>query len=366
GHGAVGAVASSRSRSAPPRVAVVVVNKNAGPHLARALECLELQTAPPHRVIVVDNASDDGSLDGLDERYPRFELVRSEENLGFAAGNNLAVRMCDDCEFVALLNPDAFPQPDWLEALLAAADANPGHAAFGSTLVLAGDPGTSDGTGDSYHVSGVAWRRDQGAPAASGRERGETFSVCAAAALYRRAAFLAVGGFDERFFCYYEDTDLAFRLRLAGHACSYVPEAVAHHVGSATTGLLSPFTIYHSARNQLWTYVKNMPSPLLWLYLPQHVFVGFLTVVVAALEGHGRAALAGKRDGIRALPRVLAERRQIQVSRTATAAELRRVMSRGAEGYVGPAGVRMRELRRRRSRAMPAAAAAAAKAVLRP
>src|SRR5438067_3225200 len=222
-------------------VAVVIVNKSAGPHLGRVLESLGRQTIAPQRVIVVDNASDDGSLDGLDTRFPTVELVRSTENLGFAAANNLAVRMSDDCEFVALLNPDAFPEPQWLETLLAAADAHPDCAFFGSRLVLADDDLTLDGTGDHYHVSGTAWRRDQGATARVERPEGETFSACAAAALYRREAFDTVGGFDESYFCYYEDTDLAFRLRLAGHRGLYVHDAVAYHVGSATTGLLSAF-----------------------------------------------------------------------------------------------------------------------------
>jgi len=315
------------------RVGVVIVNRNAGGHLAQALESLARQTVAPQRVIVVDNASDDGSLDGIEERFPSVELVRSEENLGFAAANNLAIRMCEDCDFVALLNPDAFPEPDWLETLLRAAADHPECGFFGSRLVLAGDPGTLDGTGDQFHVSGLAWRRDQGAPASVGREEGETFSACAAAALYRRDALLAVGGFDESFFCYYEDSDLAFRLRLAGHRCLYVPGAVALHVGSATTGLLSAFTIYHSARNQLWTYVKNMPGPLLWLYLPQHLLVTVLTILVYALHRRGGAAFRGKVDGLRELPRVLAERRRIQRARVAGLRELRGSMARGAAAY---------------------------------
>ncbi len=329
------------------RTGVVIVNWNAGGHLARALAALAEQTVAPHRVIVVDNASDDGSLEGLGARFPDVELVRSEENLGFAAANNLAVRMCDDCELVALLNPDAFPEPAWLETLLAAAAARPGCAAFGSRLIRDDDRETLDGAGDQYHVSGVAWRRDQGAPLTVERPRGESFSACAAAALYRREALLAVGGFDEHFFCYYEDTDLAFRLRLAGHRCLYVPEAVAYHVGSATTGPMSPFVIYHSARNQLWTYVKNMPAWLLWLYLPQHLLLSVLSVLTCALHGQGRAALAGKRDGIRDLPRVLAQRGRIQASRVASAGELRGAMARGAEGWVVPIATRWRELRRR-------------------
>jgi len=327
------------------RVGVVIVNKNAGVHLARTLESLAAQSTRPHRVIVVDNASDDGSLDGLDERFPLFEFVRSEENLGFAAGNNLAVRMLEDCELVALLNPDAFPEPTWLETLVAAAAENPDYAFFGSTLVRADDPGTLDGTGDDLHVSGLAWRRDQNASARVPRERGETFSACAAAALYRRDAFLAVGGFDETFFCYFEDTDLAFRLRLAGYRCLYVPEAVVLHVGSATTGLLSAFTIYHSSRNQSWTYAKNMPAPLVWLYLPQHVLVAILTTAIYTLRGQGRAALTGRRDAFLGLPRVFRERRRIHSDRPTSGRHIRAAMSRGLEGYTLAFGARAREWR---------------------
>ena len=107
------------------RVGVVIVNRNAGVHLGHALVSLQRQTVAPRRIIVVDNASDDGSLDGLDARFPSVEFVRSDKNLGFAAANNLAVRICDDSAFVALLNPDAFPEPDWLETLLRAAASHP-------------------------------------------------------------------------------------------------------------------------------------------------------------------------------------------------------------------------------------------------
>jgi GT2 family glycosyltransferase/peptidoglycan/LPS O-acetylase OafA/YrhL len=331
------------------RVGVVIVNKNAGVHLAHTLESVMAQSLRPHRVIVVDNASDDGSLDGLDARFPSVEFIRSADNLGFAAGNNLAVRALDDCELVALLNPDAFPEPAWLETLVRAAADNPGYALFGSTLVRADDPGTLDGTGDEYLVSGLAWRRDQGAHAGSARERGETFSACAAAALYRRDAFLAVGGFDESFFCYYEDTDLAFRLRLAGYRCLYVPEAVALHVGSATTGVLSAFTIYHSTRNQLWTYAKNMPVPLLVLYLPQFLLVSFLTTLVYMLRGRGRAALAGRRDAILGLPRALRDRKLIHSERPTSARDIRAAMSRGVDAYAAAFGSRTREWRSART-----------------
>lgn len=319
------------------RVGVVIVNYNAGGLLDRALASLARQTRRPDRVIVVDNASTDGSPEGLERTFSAVELIRLDENVGFAAANNTGVRAAADCEWVALLNPDAFPEPDWLERLLDAARSEPGYSFFASRLLLADDPDTLDGTGDVYHVSGLAFRRDHGRPAAKAvRPQEEVFAPCAAAALYRRNAFLEVGGFDERYFAYLEDLDLAFRLRLAGHRCLYVPSSRALHHGSAIAGRTSNFTIYHSQRNLVWTYLKNMPSPLLWLYLPQHLLVNVVALVAYSLLGQPRAVISAKRDAVRGLPRVLAERRRLQRERAVGARELRRLMGKGVEVFATP------------------------------
>jgi GT2 family glycosyltransferase len=336
-----------------PRVGVVIVNYNAGEYVALAVESLLAQTMPPHRIVVVDNASTDGSTAGLAELHPSVDLVVPGRNLGFAAGNNLGVRRCVDCELVALLNPDAFVEPAWLETLVASADRHQEYAVFGSRLLLHGDDRFLDGTGDCYHVNGVGFRRDGGAPADVAPATGESFSVSAAAALYRRSAFAEVGGFDESFFCYYEDTDLAFRLRLAGFRCLYVADAVARHVGSVTAGLTSEFTVYHSARNQTWTFVKNMPGLLLWLYLPQHLLLSALIVLRAIPQRRGLAALAGKRDALRGLPRVLRQRRRLQAGRRVGALEVRRTMTRGLGVYVLPFVLIARGWRRQRALAAP-------------
>lgn len=318
-----------------PRAAVVIVNLNGGELIERALTALDRQTVIPHRVIVVDNASTDGSVDGIEARHGRVEVVRLERNVGFAAGNNLAVRMADDCEWVALLNPDAFPEPGWLEAMLQAARDEPVYTFFGACLVRATAPGELDGTGDVYHASGLAWRRQHGRPVALAPAAAEEiFSPCAAAAMYRRDAFLGVGGFDERFFCYFEDSDLAFRLRLAGHRCLYVPGAVVHHVGSALTGRESDFTIYNSHRNMVWAYVKNMPGSLFWRYLPQHLVVNLLTVVWYSIRGQARTILAAKRDALLGLPGALRQRRAIQAARRVAPAEIRKVIDVGIGAYV--------------------------------
>jgi GT2 family glycosyltransferase len=333
------------------RVGVVIVTYDASEYLPLAVESLLAQTTPPHRIVVVDNGS------GVAELPPAVELITPGSNLGFAAANNLGVSQCVDCDYVALVNPDAFPEPAWLETLVAAAETHPEHAVFGSRLLTYDDDRFLDGTGDCYHVSGLAFRRDGGASAAVERPTADTFSACAAAVLYRRDAFLAVGGFDESFFCYYEDTDLAFRLRLAGHRCLYVSDAVARHVGSVTAGLTSDFTVYHSARNQTWTFVKNMPGGLVWLYLPQHLLVSALLVLRAVPLRRTRASLRGKRDAIRGLPRVLAERRRVQAGRRVGASALRRSMSRGPSVYALPLVLSARARRQRLDQAAASAAA---------
>jgi GT2 family glycosyltransferase len=319
--------------------AVVIVNANAGALLEQTLRALSRQTVSPRRVLVVDNASTDGSADGLTIRYPEVELIRLPENVGFAAANNLAARAAADCEWIALLNPDAFPEPGWLEALARAAQAAPEFAFFGSRLLRADDSGELDGTGDAYHVSGLAWRRHHGRPAEEiAPVAEEVFSPCAAAALYRRDAFVGAGGFDEAYFCYYEDSDLSFRLRLAGHRCLYVPDAVVRHVGSALSGRESDFTLYHSYRNLLWTYLKNMPSPLVWLYLPHCVLMNGLILGGYLLRGRGRVIASAYRDALRQLPRVIRERRAIQSRRVVSALELRRNLEVGSSGYLAAFG----------------------------
>jgi GT2 family glycosyltransferase len=320
-----------------PSVAVIVVNANGGELLERALRAVAGQTLPPRRVLVVDNASVDGSVDGLEHRHPAVEVLRLDQNVGFGAANNFGVQAASDCEWVALLNPDAFPEPRWLEALLEAAHAEPDYSFFASRLLLADDPRKLDGTGDVYHVSGLAFRRDHGRAVENvNRPEAEVFAPCAAAAMYRRSAFVETGGFDERYFAYLEDLDLAFRLRLAGHRCLYVPESTALHVGSPITGRTSDFTVFHAQRNMVWTYAKNMPTPLAWLYLPEHLLVNVVALAAYSLRGQARVVWRAKREAIRVLPRVLAERRRLQAEHRADAWQLRRLMGKGLEAFTTP------------------------------
>jgi GT2 family glycosyltransferase len=306
-----------------PAVSVVIVAYNAGDHLRRCLAALASQTVPPARIGLMNNDGAGGAaLAGPDfptaagATAPLIELFALGENLGFAAANNQAIAMCET-EFVALLNPDAFPHPDWLEKLLAAAERHPDAAAFGSRQMIDGQPGIVDGTGDVYHMSGLSWRKGHGRPLRHEDlvER-EIFSPCAAAALYRRTALLEVGGFDERFFCYFEDVDLGFRLRLAGYKAIYVPDAVVDHVGGASSGgKRSDFAVYHGHRNLVWCFLKNMPNPLFLLLLPAHFAQSIFAAMVFLASGHGQIFAKAKWHAAKKVPEFWEARQTIQQTR---------------------------------------------------
>ena len=314
-----------------PKVTVVIVNWNGERFLDRCLSALLAQTITPNEIILLDNASSDASLD-IVRRFPSVRLQAQNTNLGFACGNNLAIAAAStESKWIALLNPDAFVEPRWLEALLSAVRDNPSFDFFGSKLVTAAVPSVLDGAGDAYHVSGLVWRMAHGAPVSSVSEQvREVFSPCAAAALYRRSALLEVGGFDEDYFCYSEDVDLGFRLRLVGYRCLYVPSSVAHHVGSGTTGgHHSDFAVYHGHRNLVWSYVKDMPGALFWAFLPLHLAMNLVALVAFMLRGQAGVICRSKRDAVLGLPKMWAKRRQVQSNRVVSWRAVLRVLEKG-------------------------------------
>ena len=326
----------------PAAVAVIIVNWNGGAHLEGCLRALAAQTHTAFCALVVDNASEDGSQ-ALVQRLgdARFSLLQLDSNTGFARANNLGVRHCAGCDLIALLNPDAFPDRDWLDQLVRAAHAFAQAGAFGSHLVDARDRTLSDGTGDAYHLSGRAFRRDHGAPVArSHRPAASIFSPCAAAALYRRSAWEQAGGFDEDFFCYLEDVDLGFRMRLLGWDAMHVPTAVCYHAGSALTGRRSDFSTYHGQRNMVWTFVKNMPSWLFWLLLPTHLLLNLLAPFAFIGRRQVRLVLRAKRDALRNVRGLWRKRRVVQKQRQVGAGAIWAVLDKspwpGRAGWPSP------------------------------
>lgn len=318
-------------------VGLVLVTFNAEAYIRRALAAVAGQTRLPDMVVIVDNASTDGTRAVIDASTGGWavpvRVMASPTNLGFAAANNRAVEQLASCDFVALLNPDAFPEPGWLEALLNAAAAHPEAASFASRLMLEGQPGQLDGAGDACHVSGLAWRHGHGlavAAVAEALQARPVFSACAAAALYRRDDWARAGGFDERFFCYAEDVDLGFRLQLVGRGCWYVPEAVAHHLGSASAGVGSAFAVYHGHRNAEWMFLKNMPAALFWRYLPLHLAASLAGLAFFASRGRAGSYLKGKWDALTRAGQFWQARREVQAARVLSSAEVLALLDRSS------------------------------------
>lgn len=298
-----------------PAVSVIVVAYNAGEYLQPCIDALSRQSFAHFEAVIVDNASSDAAVKALKLPDARFRIDPVGENIGFAAANNRATR-ASAARWIATLNPDAVPDVRWLEHLLDATGRWAQAGAFGSTQLSMDDPTRLDGAGDVWHAAGVAWRALEQQPAATAPEEGETFAVCAAGALYDRALFLELGGFDEQFFCYCEDVDLAFRMRARGWGAIQVRDAVIHHAGSGTTGRSSDFTLYYGHRNRIWTFVKNTPGWLFWLLIPAHIALN-LRMIAKAPDDHHRAVLKRAcRDVLRDWRGLMARRRAAERERS--------------------------------------------------
>lgn len=287
-----------------PMVRVIVVNFNGGDHLAECLRGLSLQTFRAFEVVVFDNASTDDSIESARIDDPRFRYVLHPENLGFAEANNRAANGAGT-PWIATLNPDAVPDANWLRNLIQAVRRSPDATMFGSTLIDAKSTDRFDGAGDCLCVFGIPWRGNRGRLVSVPLEEGEVFSPCAAAALYRTDVFHAVGGFDSAFFCYCEDVDLAFRIRMSGGRCIQVPDALVWHIGSASTGKTNGFSTYYGTRNRIWLFYKNMPSVLFWGALPLMPFIHVAFALRGLAAGQGKHCLRGTWEGYRAVPSFL-------------------------------------------------------------
>jgi GT2 family glycosyltransferase len=316
-----------------PLISFIVVNWNGEKFLSHCLEALKSQTYSNFQIIIVDNASTDGSVDNIEEKWPDIRLIRLEDNSGFASANNIGANQAEG-NWLALVNNDAFLAPDWLEKMVIAISQYPQYSSFASRLMSATVDDKVEATGDVFHVSGLAWHRDYNQiRERASRNSGEVFSASAAAALYNRENFLEVGGFDECYFSHHEDVDLGFRLRLRGYRCMYVPEAEVRHIGSASFGKESDKTVYQMHRNTVWTYFKDMPGRLLWKYLFAHLLGNLVFLIYYSIRGQWKAIWGAKFDALRGLPSILKERRIIQESRQIDVQEIEAIINRS---WFGP------------------------------
>ena len=315
----------------------MIVNFNGESLLPECLAALAAQTLAPDEIVVADNGSRDGSLALLRAHHPTVRALELGRNHGFGGGANRGVR-ATSAPWVCILNSDAIPAPDWL-AELCGAPRDDRTWALGSVLVSAAT-GLVESAGDAYAAEGYAFKllreRPLGElPAAPYR----VFAAPGAAPVFRRRVFDLLGGYEERFFLYYEDVDLAFRAALAGYHALLVPSARVTHRLGATTRSMARLRFY-VARNSMWCAVRCLPS------LRARVLVRRWRAELAVNRPRRYAAfeLAGRLAGLAGLPRALRERRGIQDRRVVAMEAIEALLGEpgartGGAGGGGSAGV---------------------------
>ena len=264
---------------------MVIPTLAADSRLQECVESLGRQTRHDFEVIIVDNSGQ-----GLVRRSgvaPGARVIENRRNAGFGAAMNQGFQ-ASAAPYLAALNDDAVAHPGWLEALVSAMEVRPDTGMCASQVRFFGER-FLDSAGMLVARDGSSKQRGHGKPPEDFPEAEETLFPSGSAALYRRAMLEDIGGFDDQFFLYCEDTDLGLRARWAGWKCRYVPEAVAEHHYSYSAGRASPVKAYYVERNRLFVLVKNFPASM----LPAALFVALARYLWHAwyiLRGRGSAA----------------------------------------------------------------------------
>lgn len=300
-----------------PAVSIIIVNWNGKDFLVGCLDGLKKQTYRDFSIILVDNGSNDGSLDLVQKKYPEVKPIALSENLGFAIANNIAIESVQT-KFVALLNPDTVPESEWLENLLNALEKYPEAGMAASKMLLYDHPDMIDRAGDVYTTAGTALLCGRGQSADNYISQKLVFGACAGAALYRKRMFDDIGLFDENFFLLYEDVDLSFRAQLRGYKCIYVPDAVVYHKASSSIGNDTPISVYYSHRNLEWVYIHNMPASLIKRTFASHIIYDIASFFFFTTRGRAAEFVKAKWHALKGLNRALKKRRCVQNNKKVT------------------------------------------------
>jgi GT2 family glycosyltransferase len=291
-----------------PQTSIIMANWNGRCWLEQCLPTLFGQSYRDFELIIIDNGSTDNSVAWLQQNWPQAQLLVHSLNRGFAAANNDGIRVAQG-QYIVTLNNDTQLEPDWLEELVAAADnANVGMVA--SQIVRWHDTNLLDSTGITVDWGGTAWNRGWGQPVGATIYSDEVFGPNGAAALYRRAMLDEIGLFDEDFFAYYEDVDLAWRAQNAGWRCRYSPAAQLRHHHSATGARFPDRKLFLISRNKIWTILKNYPWPDLFYMWPIILATEVTAVLYQTIRRGSLTALKGRLAALRQAKRMIARRRR--------------------------------------------------------
>jgi GT2 family glycosyltransferase len=327
----------------PARLSVVIVTHQHAEVIPRTLGALVTQLREDDELIVVDNASPDGTAQAARDAAPQAQVIEPGANLGFPAACNLGAERAAG-ELLAFLNPDAVPAPGWREAIAAPYDEGWGWGAWQALVTCEG--GTQINTrGGALHFTGIAWAGGAGEPAPPPQKAGEGGArhqavaepgfVSGACLAIPRALFEELGGFAGEFFLYHEDVDLSLRVRLAGERLGVAAAARVEHDYEFEKG---PAKWRYLERNRWATLLRCYPAALLALLAPALLATELALVPISLAGGWWRQKLAAWGDTTRSLPRLLRERRAIQSRRRAGARELARALTPDLDSpYLGAA-----------------------------
>ncbi len=325
------------------KVTVAVPTLAAGDALTDCLRSLESQTFDDFEVVVVDNSGT--SLARISGE--RVRLITNPRNVGFGAAVNQAFRS-SEAPYLATLNDDAVAHPQWLAALVEDAGSHPRAGMFASQVRMADAAGGKvvlDSAGMLIAADGSSKQRGHGQTPEAFAESTEALFPSGSAAMYRREMLDRIGGFEESFFLYCEDTDLGLRARWAGWECRYVAGAAVEHRYSHSAGRASTLKAYYVERNRLYTVVRNFPLRLL-VRAPFAAAARYIWHLISLLTGRGKAAefrtggqsaallpflvFRAHAAALLRLPRLLAQRRSIRKTRQITSEEFEGLLARHA------------------------------------
>lgn len=302
-----------------PLFSIVIPHWNAKHFLQPCLDSLRAQTHKSIEVIIVDNASSDGSQAYVKEHYPEVILIELDENKGFTGACNIGMETAQG-EIISLLNNDTEVEPDWVTEIISAFERHPDVGMIASKMLLFDQRDHIHTTGDFFTTDGRAgnrgvWEKDEG----QYNTEDYVFSACGGSSAYRKSMLDKIGLLDDDYFFLLEDVDLAWRAQLAGYKVLYVPTAVVYHHLSASGGGVT--ASFHDGRNSIWIVVKNLPRKL-WRKYGWQIFkrqIGITWEAIRAWRGEAaRARLRGIARGLLTLPGALKKRKQIQAMKTVT------------------------------------------------
>lgn len=281
------------------KATIIIPNYNGKHFLKPCLDSLAKQTYKDYEIMIVDNASTDGSLSYIEEFYPELRVISLSKNFGFSRAVNEGIKAART-PYVILLNNDTTADPQYIEEMVHAIEVSKSIFSVSSKMIQMYHPGLIDSAGDQYTLMGWGVCRGTGRSITNYTKPDSIFTACAGAAIYRRSVFQKIGYFDESHFAYLEDIDIGYRAKIFGYKNLYCPTAIVYHVGSGTSGSkYNSFKVKLSARNSIYLNYKNMPLFQLILNVVP-LFLGYLVKYLFFCKiGFGKDYMDGITEGLK-------------------------------------------------------------------